>query len=239
MRTVRGGRRVHRIASAALLVGLGVAFASGCATPSGGAPTVPQAVPYRIGPSDELVIRVLPDPSIEREVIVQPDGTFSFDLIGEVQAGGRTPAEVADEIEQRIAEYRVSPSATVSLNRAASSSVTVLGEVKAEGMYPVERDLRVTDAIARAGGATDFAAARRARLIRREGDQANTYLANLDRIHEGNLATDHVVMRGDLIYVPPATTVAAGYAVARALYPLEVISRIFLAPFIGLASVGQ
>jgi polysaccharide export outer membrane protein len=231
--------RVQRSVSvpvAALIVCVGAALASGCAMQQTSAtPSVPESVPYRIGPSDELVIRVLPDPAIEREVIVQPDGSFAFDLIGEVKASRRTPAEVAAEIEERIAEYRVSPSVTVSLNRAASSSVTVIGEVKAPGMYPVERDLRITDAIARAGGETLYAAASRARLIRREGgEQATTYVSNLDRIHGGKLETDYVVLRGDLIFVPPAATVEVGYHMMRILYPLEVLARILLAPFTGL-----
>ena len=208
---------------------LGMALATGCA--NGNRPAEPQAVPYRIGPSDELVIRVLPDPAIEREVIVQPDGSFAFDLIGKVQAAQRTPAEVAAEIEERIGEYRVSPSVTVSLKRASSSSVTVIGEVDEPGMYPVERDLRVSDVIARAGGATIYAAGSRVRLIRREGEQAFTYLADLDEIHKGRLDTDYVVLRGDLIYVPPAATVGAGYHMLRFLYPLEVLARILLAPF--------
>src|SRR5262245_32376382 len=106
--------RVHRGVSARIVSAvLGACLATslaGCATQQSKAvPDVPQAVPYRIGPSDELVIRVLPDPPIEREVIVQPDGEFAFDLIGEVDAAGKTPAEVAADIEGRIAEYRVSP----------------------------------------------------------------------------------------------------------------------------------
>jgi polysaccharide export outer membrane protein len=229
----RGVRATVSARDAGLL--LAAAFASGCAIQQTSAvPSVPESVPYRIGPSDELVVRVLPDPPIEREVVVQPDGTFAFDLIGEVRATSRTPAEVAAEIEERIAEYRVSPSVTVSLNRAASSSVTVIGEVNKPGMYPVERDLRVTDAIARAEGETVYAAASRARLIRREGEQATTYVANLDRIHGGDLETDFVVLRGDLIYVPPAATVSVGYHMMRILYPLEVLARILLAPFTGL-----
>jgi polysaccharide export outer membrane protein len=237
MRPVYGNprsRRAHRIASAFLLVGVGALLASGCATRSTGPmPETPQAVPYRIGPSDELVVRVLPDPAIERTVVVQPDGSFAFDLVGEVNATSRTPAEVAAEIEERISEYRVSPSVTVSLARAASSSVTVIGEVRNPGMYPVERDLRITDVIARASGETVFAAASRARLMRRESgtDTVHLYEANLDEIHGGDLSTDFLVLRGDLIYVPPATTVEIGYHMQRFLFPLEVLFRILLAPF--------
>lgn len=193
-------------------------------------------IPYRLGPSDELVIHVLPDPAIERKVVVQPDGAFAFDLIGAVTATGRTPEEVAKEIERRIREYRPNASASVVLERAASSSVAVLGEVANPGLYPVERSLRLTDILARAGDATTLAAAGRIRLIRRDGADATTYVANLDLILAGNVATDFLVLGGDVVYVPPARPVSIGHAVGRALYPLEVLARIFLAPFVGLAT---
>lgn len=242
-RAARGDRAIHRRASVqwSILIVSFVALGAGCATTESAVPPAPEQAPYRIGPSDELVIRVLPDPAIEREVLVQPDGSFAFDLIGEVQASSRTPEEVAAEIEERISEYRVSPSVTVAVQRAASSSVTVIGEVKAPGMYPVERDLHMTDVIARAGGETMYAAASRARLIRRgaDGAEATVYLSNLDKIHGGRLATDYQVLRGDLIYVPPANTVSVGYAMARFLYPLEVLARILLAPFAFLLAPGS
>src|SRR5690606_11926470 len=97
MRSVLGVWRLHRrapVAGPVLGIAVAAVLASGCATGNGPLPEAPQAVPYRVGPSDELVIRVLPDPAIEREVIVQPDGTFAFDLVGEVTATGRTPAEI-------------------------------------------------------------------------------------------------------------------------------------------------
>jgi polysaccharide export outer membrane protein len=223
------------------------ALASGCQSPPAASvpgdpapaaamlPSPPTVeVPYRIGPSDELAIHVLPDPTIDRMVVVQPDGSFAFDLIGAVSAAGRTPEDVAEEIEKRIGEFRANANVSVVIARAASSSVTLLGEVHAPGMYPIERSLRVTDVIARAGDVTELAAASRVRLIRRHGGEAATYLADLDRIREGEVSTDYVVQGGDIVYVPPAEPVRIGYALGRALYPLEVISRAILAPIAGV-----
>jgi polysaccharide export outer membrane protein len=223
-------RTLLRLAWALLCFG---PLAVGCASPPPGPmPPAPVATPYRIGPSDELTIRVLPEPIIERKLAVAPDGSIAFDLIGQVQVAGRTPDEVAKTIERRIADYRLNPSVTVSLDRATSASVTVLGEVISSGMYPVERNLRVTDAIARAGGRTERAASSRVRLIRRQNGTATTYLSDLDQIHEGDVTTDFAVVAGDLIFVPPDKMVSVGYAIGRALYPLEVIARILIAPFV-------
>ena len=65
-------------------------------------PVAPIPSTYRIGAPDNLVVRVLPEPMIERVVTVRPDGYITFDLIGDVKAGGRTTSEIAEDIEARI-----------------------------------------------------------------------------------------------------------------------------------------
>jgi polysaccharide export outer membrane protein len=230
----------HRFASAAVIAAtLGALLALGCASTAGKtaptpAPTSPSA-PYRVGQSDQLTVRVLPDPPIERVVKVRPDGRFSFDLIGDVDAAGRTTDEIAADIQQRIAVYRQNPSVSIALDQPSSTAVSVLGEVNKPLVFPLERDLRVSEAIAQAGGATNLAAASRVRVIRRSGGDSVTYIANLDKIQAGDTATDLQVERGDLIFVPPASTVSAGYAIRRAIYPLEELMRTFAGPLVALA----
>jgi len=229
----------HRLASAAIAAAtLGTLLALGCAsTGAKNAPPTPTspAAPYRVGQSDQLTVRVLPDPPIERVVKVRPDGRFSFDLIGDVDAAGRTTDEIAADIQQRIAVYRQNPSVSIALDQPSSTAVSVLGEVNKPLVFPLERDLRVSEAIAQAGGSTNLAAASRVRVIRRDGGESATYIANLDKIQAGDTSTDMRVERGDLIFVPPAHTVAAGYAIRRAIYPLEEVMRTLAGPLLGLA----
>ena len=145
----------------------GALLAFGCASTS--TPNLPPARTaelYRVGASDQLTVRVLPDPAIERVVTVRPDGRFSFDLIGDVEATGRTTDEIAADITQRIAEYRQSPSVSIALDDPLSTAVSVLGEVNKPMVFPLERDIRLSEAIAQAGGATQLAAASRVRVIR-------------------------------------------------------------------------
>jgi polysaccharide biosynthesis/export protein len=111
----------HGIAWTRFVAGaLGALLTLGCASTS--PPNLPPAKTaelYRVGASDELTVRVLPDPAIERVVTVRPDGRFSFDLIGDVEASGRTTDEIAADITQRSA----SPS-TARARASASRSMT-------------------------------------------------------------------------------------------------------------------
>ncbi len=193
---------------------------------------------YRVGASDELSFRILPDPAIEGSATVRPDGRISVDLIGDVDAAGRTTEEIANEIEERIAQYRQGPLATVSVKAANSASVGVLGEVLRPGRYAIAQETRLAEAIALAGGETQLAAASRVRLMRREGGQTVAYEADLDEIQAGDGSTNVVLVDGDLVFVPPATPVAVGYTIRRAMYPVEVVMRSLLGGLAGALAGG-
>jgi polysaccharide export outer membrane protein len=199
----------------------------GCASNGDSAATpAPTAEPYRVGPSDELTIRVLPDPAIESEVQVRPDGRISVELIGDVEAAGRTTDEIAAEIQQRMEQYRQSPSVALTVASPASTTISVFGEVNDPASFPLERDIRVAEAIAMAGGATELAATSRVRIVRRSGDATMLYLADLDRIRGGDGSTDYLLRKGDLVVVPAAVPVVTGYKLRRALYPIEALFRV-------------
>jgi polysaccharide export outer membrane protein len=212
----------------------GALLALGCASTGPPMPPAKTAELYRVGASDQLTVRVLPDPAIERVVKVRPDGRFSFDLIGDVDASGRTTDEIEADITQRIGEYRQSPSVSIALDQPLSTAVSVLGEVSRPLVFSLERDIRLSEAIAQAGGATQLAAASRVRVIRNTGGQTVTYVANLDAIQAGDGATDLHIERGDLIFVPPATPVSVGYSIRRAIYPLEIMMQTIAGPILGL-----
>ncbi len=201
---------------------------SACASsgPQAGAPAPSPSASeiYRIAYPDRLSIRILPEPLIEREETVRPDGRISVDLVGDVIAAGRTPDEVSREIESRIHAYREGARVMVSVIEATSAEIPVLGEVRSPGAYPLE-GRRVSDAIAEAAGKTPLAASSRVRLIRQESGRTIVLVTNLDRIENGNASSDYVLRRGDIVSVPPAAPVSFGYAMRRALYPLEQLMR--------------
>jgi len=217
----RCARRTARPALGALGA-LALALALGCASqPS--PPPVPDAesLEYRLGPPDQLTLTVFPEPVIERQLVVRPDGMITVDLIGDVRAGGRTPEAVAREIEERIARYKRDPEVTVSVQASRSTQITVLGEVGRPATFPLERRTRVAEAIGRVGGPTVFAAESRIRLIRFDGETTHVFLVDLEAIQEGDLATNLTLQEGDLVVVPPTRWATVGKALQVALFPFQ------------------
>ena len=208
-------------ASLALLLTLGLAACAGSGGgPPGGGPDSKGA--YRVGPPDQLQISILPDPVIEREVVVRPDGMISVDLVGDVPASGRTTEEIAADIETRIGRFKRDARVTVALAAALSSEVTVLGEVARSATFPLSRQTRLVEAIGTVGGTTVFANKDSIRLIRSaEGKKASVYKVDLAAIEEGDMRTNYVLQGGDLIYVPPGAMATLGYAMQALLFPFQ------------------
>ena len=95
------------------------------------APTgAPFSEHYQVGASDELRVTILPDPVTQEDVVVRPDGMISISLAGDVQASGRTVAQIAADIEQRISAFKRGAKVDVALVKANSTAITVLGEVR-------------------------------------------------------------------------------------------------------------
>ena len=189
-----------------------------CATTGGspaGAPPMDavqtQAVDaYRIGVDDQVQVAVWRNPELGITVPVRPDGMISVPLIGDVLAGGRTPPEVAKDIQDKLAAYVRDPQVAVILTELRSheylSRVRVTGAVRQPVSVPYRPGMTVLDAVLAAGGLTEFAAPDRAELHRRSGDASRTFEVKLDRIlNRGDLATNYPVAPGDVITVPERT----------------------------------
>lgn len=176
---------------------------------------------YRVGAPDVLQVSVLPEPVIEREVVVRPDGMISMDLIGDVPAAGRTVDEIAADVERRISRFKRDAVATVALSEARSTGVTVFGEVRSPASFPLEKETRVAEAIGRVGGETLFARVGRIRVVRSGGGETAVYDVNLNAIRAGDLSTNIQLVSGDIVYVPPTVFARIGYAVNALLFPLQ------------------
>jgi polysaccharide export outer membrane protein len=194
-----------------------------CTSTGTGQPPGPEIKSYRVGPPDQLHVTIIPDPVIEREVVVRPDGQISIDLVGDIAAAGRTTEEIAAEIQARIGRYKRDAQVTVALAAALSDQVTVLGEVNRPSTFPLSRQTRLVEAIGTVGGPTTFAAKGRIRLIRTQEGKARVYAVNLKAIEGGNLSTNYVLQGGDLIVVPPGVMATIGYALQAALFPFQQI----------------
>jgi len=214
--------RPHRTAIAVLLVvalGLGPV---GCLTPQ---PQPPPAAPltedYVVGAPDELLVHILPDPEIEREVRVRPDGMISVDLVGDIQAAGRAPTAIAADIQQQIGRFKRDAVVNVTVVSSPSQFVTVYGEVAAPGLFPLDTETRISEAIGRVGGTKPFANLDGIRLIRSRGNQTEILIVDLDAISYGDMSTNFVLREGDLIVVPPTILARFGYAMQALLFPFQ------------------
>jgi len=195
-----------------LIVG-GLLALAACVATTGSqqAPKVnPQAqavTAYRIGVDDEVKVSVWQNPGLDVSVPVRPDGKISVPLVGDIDAGGRTPEEVAADIQEKLKTYVRDPQVTVILTQLRSheylSRVRVTGAVHQPVSVPYRQGMTVLDAVLAAGGTNQFAAADSTELYRKEGEGTRAYAVRLDRIlQKGDLSTNYPVAPGDVITVP-------------------------------------
>lgn len=162
---------------------------------------------YRIGIDDQLQVNVWRNPELSIAMPVRPDGKISMPLIGDIQAGGRTPKEVAQEIKKQLSLYVRDPNVTVILSELRNfeyiSRIRVTGAVQTPTSFSYRQGMTVLDAVLEAGGVNEFAAPDRAKLYRQEKDKTHVYDIRLGGIlNQGELSTNYPLKPGDIITVP-------------------------------------
>lgn len=116
-----------------------------------------QAPDYVLNPGDQVEIAVWKEPDLTKTVIVRPDGKFSFALVGEVVAAGRTISQVQTEVASRLQKYIPEPVVTAAVTNLEGNRIYVIGQVTKPGSYPMNPRLNVLQALTVAGGMTPFA----------------------------------------------------------------------------------
>ncbi len=161
---------------------------------------------YIIGPGDVLQVFVWRNPELTSTVPVRPDGKISTPLVEDMVAVGKTPAQLARDVETRLGEYVRSPQVSIIVSNAVGtySQVTVVGQVKAPKSLPFREGMTLLDVVMQAGGLTDFAAGNRAKLIRKDAkgkdQQMKVHLDDL--LKKGKLTENVLVKPGDVLLVP-------------------------------------
>jgi polysaccharide export outer membrane protein len=163
---------------------------------------------YHIGVDDIVQVSVWRNPELGITVPVRPDGKITVPLVGDVDAGGRTPSEVAADIQEKLGTYVRDPQVAVILTDLRSheylSRIRVTGAVKQPISIPYRQGMTVLDAVLAAGGTSEFAAPDRTDLYRKDdGGSTQRYPVRLDQIlGNGDLSTNFPVAPGDVITVP-------------------------------------
>jgi len=113
---------------------------------------------YTVKPGDLLSISVWKEPDLQRPALVRPDGSFSFPLVGEIDARGKTVADLNKTMGQKLAKYISDPVVTVSIQEIKGNKVYVIGQVNKPGEFIMNPTVDVMQALSMAGGTTPFAA---------------------------------------------------------------------------------
>ncbi len=159
---------------------------------------------YVIGAEDTLSVTVWKEPDFSNTALpVRPDGRVSLPLLGDVQAAGRTPTQLSDEITTRLKKYIEEPRVTVVVTGMASRRVFILGEVNHPGPTGMSANMTVLQAISAAGGPTAYANTKKITVLRNENGKQNKYLFNYKEVIKGNNQEQNIVLQpGDTIVVP-------------------------------------
>ena len=165
-----------------------------------------QAAPdYIIGPGDQLEVFVWQNPDLSVTVPVRPDGKISTPLDEDMVAVGKTPSQLAHDIEQKLSEYVRSPHVNVIVTKPASvfSQVKVIGQVIHPQAIAYRDGMTVLDAVLAVGGLTNYAAGNRARIVRMVGGREQDIPLHLSSlVNQGDMSQNLALKPGDVLVVP-------------------------------------
>ncbi len=169
-------------------------------------PTAAVAVDYRIGSGDLLEIFVWRNLEVSISVPVRPDGKISTPLVEDMLAEGKTPTQLARDIERELAVYLKEPLVTVIVRDFIgpfNQQIRVVGEAAQPAVLPYRANMTVLDVMIAVGGLTEFANGNGARIIRSINGENQTFGVRLDNlIREGDINANIAVMPGDILIIP-------------------------------------
>jgi len=183
---------------------------------------------YFLHPPDEIEIHCsrVPEIDLQRQQI-RPDGKVSFEAVGEIYVAGKTPAQAAEVLKEKIAElYKLTGDSPIDVRVVAfrSKRYYVLGQVGTPGPQIYTGRDTVLGAIALAGSPTVLAWQNRVQVIRPSADEnvpAKIFEVNFDRMSaHGEASKDVLLEAGDIIYVPPTILAAAAMKIEEFIRPI-------------------
>ena len=161
---------------------------------------------YLIGPGDNVNIQVWRNPELSGSVPVRPDGKITTPLAEDLPASGKTPTQLARDVEKYLEKYIQSPVVTVIVTGFVgpyTQQVRVLGEAAKPQALPYRENMTLMDVMILVGGITDFAAGNRASILRSEGGKTQRFGVRLiDLIRRGDLSANVAMRPGDVIIIP-------------------------------------
>ncbi len=166
--------------------------------------TKPHDDHFVIGNDDMLAVNVWKEPDISRSVPVRSDGRISLPLVGEVQAAGKTPLSLEQDIADKLKNFIAEPEVTVMVQQINSQKFNILGQVNRPGSYVLTNSATVLDAIALAGGFRDFAKQKSIYVLRQNSDGSEVRLPfNYKEVIKGQNPAQNIRLQArDTIVIP-------------------------------------
>lgn len=158
---------------------------------------------YRLGPEDVMLVSVWKDEQLTREVVIRPDGMFSFPLVGDIRAEDRTVEDISADLVRRLTKYIPNPNVSIAVTKVVSYKVYVIGRVNKPGEYLVGHYTDVLQALSLAGGLTPFAAENDIKVMRRVRGEQRAIPFRYGDVRKGrDLEQNIILQRGDVVMVP-------------------------------------
>ncbi len=187
---------------------------SACDTPRQLGPSATEAAAqpaanYLLGPGDTLTVFVYRAPELSApDLPIRPDGRISLPLIPDIQAAGRSPTQLAHDIEDKLRQYVREPNVTVMVRTfigPADQQIRVIGEAAQPMGLPYREGMTVMDVMIGARGLTRYAAGNRAEIIRRDGPNGQREVIRVrlnDLMRGGDISQDLAMRPGDTLVIP-------------------------------------
>jgi len=158
---------------------------------------------YQVQPGDILDISVWKEPDLQKEVLVRPDGAFSFPLVGEVSGLNKTVEELRVELAGQLSRYIPDLVVTVGISQINGNKIYVMGQVKQPGEFVVNPRVDVMQALAMAGGATPFASLNDIKILRRRAGAQTVFEFRYNDVAKGRRLEQNIELQtGDIVVVP-------------------------------------
>jgi len=172
----------------------------------------PSPKPYTLGPGDKLEIEIIGETGTRADTFVTPDSKLYFDLLPGIDVKGKPTTQLREEMEKMLTRYYKQPQVSVTLREVSSQRVWVLGRVNSPGIYPLNRPMRVLDAVTQAGGlfASSFTG-----TTEELADLSHSFLIRGGKmlpvdfqklIREGDMSQNIYIEPDDFIYLPSSMT---------------------------------
>jgi polysaccharide export outer membrane protein len=157
---------------------------------------------YVIGASDVLTVTVWKEPGLSGTLLVRPDGMISLSLIGDIQASGLTPLQLADQIAAKLKKFIQDPNVSVVVGQIHSKVIYLLGEVEKKGPVEMTPGMTLLEAIGSAGGLTDYANSKKIYILRNDAGTHQKIPVHYKEALKGDSTLNLVLKAGDTIVVP-------------------------------------